>query len=90
MLEYILNIIRESTVSSPLHNALYNILNDYQFRRYISYNANSDKFEIPCSEINPTLYWLFKKNGYGTATKVLAGTNIYIEIWTDTLSFWLK
>lgn len=90
MLEYILNIIRQSNFKSPLHNAFYNILNDYQYRRHISYNANSDRFEIACSEINPTLSWLFEKNGYGTTQKVLTGTNIYIEVWADTLSFWLE
>ena len=52
MLEYILKILREAP-HTFLHNMLYNMLNDSTFRRHITYNPNSDKFEIPRSEITP-------------------------------------
>ena len=89
MLEYILKILRDAP-HTFLHNVLYNMINDSTFRRNITYNPNSDKFEIPYSEISPQTKWLLKQNEFGTTEKVLEGTNIYIEIWSDTMSFWIK
>lgn len=89
MLEYILKILREAP-HTFLHNMLYNMLNDSTFRRHITYNPNSDKFEIPRSEITPQMEWLLKQNGFGYTEKMLEETNIYILMWSDTISFWLK
>ena len=89
MLEYIINILREAP-HTFLHNMLYNKLNDSTFRSNITYNPYSDKYEIPCSEITPQLKWLLQQNGFFNTEKKLEGTNIYIEIWSDTISFWLK
>lgn len=89
MLEYILKILREAP-HTFLHNILYDRLNDINFRQNITYNHNSDKFEIPYSEVDSQIKWLLKQHGFGTTEKALEDTNIYIEIWPDTISFWLK
>ena len=90
MLEYIIKILGEAP-DTFLNNMLYNTLNNFTFRRNITYNPNSDKFEIPCSEITPQLMWLLQQNGFSNTEKKLEETNIYIEIWSDdTVSFWLK
>lgn len=89
MLEYILKILRDAP-HTFLHNMLYDRLNSGNFRQNITYNRNSDKFEVPYSEVDLQMKWLLKQNGFGTTEKALEGTNIYIEIWPDSISFWLK
>lgn len=89
MLNYIMDILGKAP-NTGLNNMLYNMLNNSTFRKNITYNHNTDKFEIPCSKISPKLKSLLQLNGFAYTEKVLDETNICIEMWYNTISFWLK
>ena len=88
MLEYILKILKDAP-DTLLKDTLYNILNDFDFRNSIRYEADCDKFAFPrCLVDQKTDHELICK--ILAKNKTIEGTNIRIMLWGDSILFWLE
>lgn len=89
MLDYIRKQLL-TTTELPVHNILHNIISDSILRQKITYNSSSGKYEFPISELSHNVITILKDNRIGYYEKNLKGTDIFIQIWNDKISFWLK
>lgn len=88
MLEYILKILRDAP-DSILNNALYNVLEDFNLRNSIRYEADCDKFTFSRRLVDQkTEHELICK--ITAKNKTIEGTNIRIMLWGDSILFWLE
>lgn len=89
MLEYIKNQL-VMVEELPVHNILFHILADSSLRNKVTFNTDSDHFEFPIAELSHTDIKVLEMSKIGYYVQNLKGTEIFMQIWNDKISFWLQ
>lgn len=85
MLKYIQSILRKQAND----DLGYYFIDLLDYREIIKYNPKTDRFEISRQKIDAKIEWAFKLRGYYDK-KPIEGTNVYVQMDTYILTFWLE
>lgn len=88
MLKYMAENLKNAP-DSKLKDSLMSLFTNLPARRYIKYNPDIDKLEIQSFEVYWKLSHMLENKGFNEPKKV-DNTNIFVQIDSDKIYFWLE